>query len=85
MLAQQCRDEGHEHFLAHNYEKALGAYNQAIQLQPDDADTYYWEGSVLFALKQFDEARVDYEQAIQYAPQEAVYYEAKALALFRLE
>ncbi len=85
LLAQQCRDEGHEYFLAHTYEKALEAYNQAIQLEPDDADTYYWEGSVLFALKQFDEARVDYEQAIHYNPEEAVYYEAKALALFRLE
>jgi tetratricopeptide (TPR) repeat protein len=84
LLAQQCRDKGHEHAIAHNHEKALEAYNQAIQLEPDDADTYYCEGNVLFSLKYFDEARVDYEQAIHYAPQEAVYYEAKAIALFHL-
>lgn len=84
LLAQQYRDEGHEHALAHNYEKALEAYSHAIQLEPDDADTYYCEGNVLFSLKYFDEARVDYEQAIHYAPQEAVYYEAKAISLFRL-
>jgi len=84
LLAQKYRGEGHEHAIAHNHEKALEAYNQAIQLEPNDADTYYCEGNMLFFLKYFDEARVDYEQAIYYAPQEAAYYEAKALTLFHL-
>lgn len=85
LLAQQWRDGGYLFYRANQYAKALHAYNQAIQLDPTSAETYFQEGNTLFALKQYDEARVDYEQAIYLESDEPLFHLAKAVALTFLQ
>ena len=44
-------------FLAHRYPEAVTAYNDALALEPDSADTYGWRGLAYYALANFDSAR----------------------------
>jgi len=47
------------------YEEALAAYEQAIRLDPTNADFYYMKGNVLRDLKRYKEAEQAFEKASQ--------------------
>jgi TolB-like protein/cytochrome c-type biogenesis protein CcmH/NrfG len=44
-------------FLAHRYPESVTAFNDALALEPDTADTYAWRGLAYYALADFDSAR----------------------------
>jgi TolB-like protein/Flp pilus assembly protein TadD len=44
-------------FLAHQYRESVTAFNNALALEPDTADTYGWRGLAYYALADFDSAR----------------------------
>jgi tetratricopeptide (TPR) repeat protein len=44
-------------FLAHHYPESVTAYNDALALEPDTADTYGWRGLAYYTLADFDSAR----------------------------
>src|SRR5260370_21566426 len=62
-------------------EEALAAYEQAIRLDPNDADAYNNKGNALYTLNRDEEALAAYEQAIRLDPNEANYYIFKGFAL----
>jgi len=47
------------------YEEALSIYDQAIQLDPCNADIYAYKGEALFFLKRYEEAIAAYNKACQ--------------------
>lgn len=56
------------------YDKAIGKYTRAIELNPNYASAYNERGICYDALKQHHQAIVDYTEAIGLNPKEAVYY-----------
>ncbi|MDE0020645.1 MAG: tetratricopeptide repeat protein [Candidatus Poribacteria bacterium] len=58
----------------HGHDKAIGDLNKAIDLSPDDAESYYNRGAAYNDLEQYDKAISDYSKAIDLEPERAIYY-----------
>ena len=65
-------------------EKALAAYDTAIQLQPDYAEVYNNRGNIKSGLGSHDAALDDYDEAIRPNPNFAEVYSNRGAAKFRL-
>ena len=66
------------------YQEALLAFEQAIQLDPNDAVIYNGKGLALSSLNRYGEALAAYEQAIQLNPGFENAYINKAYVLYKL-
>src|SRR5690606_15850827 len=53
---------------------ALKDYNEAIRLEPRDADNYFYRGTLFFELQQVDAAFNDINKAIQLNPQDFMHF-----------
>jgi len=69
---------------AKRYQEALLAFEQAIQLDPNDAVIYNGKGLALSNLNRYGEALAAYEQAVQLNPGFENAYINKAYVLFKL-
>ncbi len=56
------------------YEKAIEAYNAAIDLSPEEAENYFNRGNIYVDLKEYDKAVEDYTKAIKLNPKDDVAY-----------
>ena len=70
---------------AKRYQEALAAFEQAIQLDPDNASLYNGKGLVLSELKRYQVALTAYERAIRLDPNYAEAYFNKGNVLDDLE
>jgi tetratricopeptide (TPR) repeat protein len=68
---EQWVEEGRAHHQAHRYEKALGAYEQALDIDSTYTLAYRNKGDVLYDLKRYEEALIAYEQAVRLDPTSA--------------
>ena len=59
---------GDEHLTKGEYDAALSAYSQALQIQPYDADIYYKRGNAYYSLEDYPAAITDYLRAININP-----------------
>ena len=66
------------------YEEALAAFDQAIYLDPTDADAYAGKGNALDELKLHEEALAAFDQAIYLDPTDAAPYYSKGIVLGKL-
>src|SRR5258708_12035552 len=64
----QWINEGRSRYKARHYEKALHAYEHAIQLDPNHSSAYSGKGNCLFCLDRYQEALHAYEHAIHLNP-----------------
>ncbi|MBD1831660.1 tetratricopeptide repeat protein [Cyanobacteria bacterium FACHB-472] len=71
--AEEWLKVGTELFLSQRYEKAIDAYDKAIQFKPDYHEAWYGRGLALGNLKQYEKAIASYDKAIQFKPD---YHEA---------
>ena len=55
-------------------EKAIGRYQHALGIEPDNADAYYGLGLVFVALKRYDEAERHLEKSVELDPHFAQAY-----------
>ncbi len=83
--AKEWLKEGAALLNVSRYEEALVAYEQAIRLNPDDANGYFWKAGALYELKRYKEALIACEQAIRLNPNDADAYIGKGLALGNLQ
>ena len=58
------RGEAFERAPLHEFESALGEFQQAISLQPGDPATHFAAGRVLFKMKRFEEAAIHLEKSL---------------------
>ena len=56
------------------YDKAIADYNEAIRLNPTDANAYINRGNAWCAKKDYDKAIADYSEAIRLNPTDAIAY-----------
>lgn len=66
-------------------DKALAAFNRAIELDPSRADGYLGRADVLNAMKQYDKALLDYHRTIEINPGFAKAYVNRGIAYSHLE
>jgi tetratricopeptide (TPR) repeat protein len=59
---------GNAHYQAGQYQEALTAYNRALELRPDDANTLVSKGAALHNLRRYEEALADYSLAVKLQP-----------------
>jgi tetratricopeptide (TPR) repeat protein len=64
-----------------DYPKALGSFQRALQLEPDNGDACYGKGAVLYTLGRQREAIASYRQAVLHRPKAARYHVGLAAAL----
>ncbi len=76
---------GSLHLKAKRFQEALAAFEQAIQLDPDDASIYNGKGLTLSELKRYQEALAAFEQAIGLNPYFANAYINKGMMLNQLK
>jgi tetratricopeptide (TPR) repeat protein len=67
------------------YTEMLEAYEQAVQLNPQDAYTYILKGEALYELKRYEEALAAYEKATQLDPDNLSIYINKGQVLSDLD
>lgn len=77
-------DEGHTSYNDKNYTKAIALYTQAMQVNPNYDEAYYWRASAKYALSQYKEAIPDYDKAIELNPNNAEAYYYRALTNYNL-
>lgn len=77
--------EGHTAYNESNHAKAIELYTQAIQVNPNYDEAYYWRASAKYTQKKYKEAIPDYDKAIALNPnsEEAYYY--RALTNYQLD
>jgi tetratricopeptide (TPR) repeat protein len=67
--SKQCVDRGNLFYDRQEYDKAISAYEQAIQYDSHNIQAYHNKGSALAALSRYEEAIAVYEQALHINPQ----------------
>jgi tetratricopeptide (TPR) repeat protein len=82
---EQWLEEGHTLTGLNRYEEALAAYEQALRLDPNDADAYNNKGNALTGLNRYEEALAAYEQALRLDPNYTYAYNNKGYALYGLK
>jgi len=65
---------GYLHGEEDNRKEAINAYNEAIRLNPDNAEAYNNRGTVKRSLGQHEAALADYDKAIELNPDDATAY-----------
>ena len=76
--AKSILDEGHIAYGEKNYARAITLYTDAIQVNPNYDEGYYWRASAYYALEKNKESIPDYSRAIELNPnnEQAYYYRA---------
>ena len=64
--------------------EAIAEYEEAIRLNPRDADAYYNRGSANDELGQYQRAIQDYDEALRLNPRAADYYHSRGIAYHEL-
>lgn len=86
LLACGSIGEAEEHFSAgvqlqnqDRWEEAIAEYDEAIRLDPQNADVYSNRGFAYFKLDQFEQAILDYGEAIRLDPRNPMVYATRAV------
>lgn len=82
--AKQLVARGRHYLTQQDYRQAASAFQEATQLDPEEADAYFSWGVALGALDQREEEIAKYQQAVRYDPTMGEAYVAWALALLQL-
>ncbi len=59
---------GLAHFDGGGQQQALGDFQHAVQIEPEDADSHYFLGTIYLGLKDFDHAIAEFENAVRLSP-----------------
>jgi tetratricopeptide (TPR) repeat protein len=84
-LALQWKNEGKSYYMVGSHEEALQAYNEALHLNPKNAEIHRDKGHVLLKLNRYNEALDAYNEAIQLKPSDEHFYIHKGHAFLKLQ
>ncbi|MBE9187232.1 tetratricopeptide repeat protein [Microcoleus sp. LEGE 07076] len=85
LTAGDYAKQGDSCFFENRYEDAIAAYNLALQIQPDLADTWNNRGVVLTRMQRYPEAIASYEQATTIRPQYPDAWNNRGVVLLELQ
>ncbi len=81
---EQYLEKGAQLYSAERYKEALGAYKQALRLDPHFAHAHFGKGNALYSLGRYEEALIAFEQAIRFDPYDAAFHNNKGTVLYVL-
>lgn len=82
--SEEYRKQGHAFRDAGVYDRALAAYGQAIQLDPNNPLAYYGQAKIFWEQKRYKEAIQAYDQIIRLQPNDPFFHALKGNALYEL-
>jgi CHAT domain-containing protein/Tfp pilus assembly protein PilF len=82
--AQIWFDRGWQFYLAGDFQNAIIAYNQAVQIKSDHHEAWFNRGTMLWHLARYEAALLSYEQAIQVKPDKYEAWNAHGITLANL-
>ncbi len=85
LTAGDYAKQGDACFFENRYEDAIAAYNLALQIQPDVADTWNNRGVVLTRMQRYPEAIASYEQATAIRPNYPDAWNNRGVVLLELQ
>lgn len=85
LLAIQWKNEARSYYMLGAHEDALHAYDEALRLNPKNADIHRDRGHVLLKLGRFNEALGAYSAAIDLKPGDALFYIHKGHAFRQMK
>lgn len=75
LTASQWYEQGNQLLNSKDYDRAIAAYTETVNLNPQNADAYNRRGLIYKIRKQYDLAIVDFTKTIELAPaNSSVYY-----------
>jgi tetratricopeptide (TPR) repeat protein len=77
--------QGSDKITAGDYQGAVEAFTQLLELNPKDAEAYYNRGLALAQLEQYEKAIADYTEVLQRKPDDAEAYYNRGLSHAQLE
>jgi tetratricopeptide (TPR) repeat protein len=83
-LAENYKNLGNAYFIGLKYNKALGAYNNAIEIKPNYYEAWKDKGIVLSNLGRHDESIKAFNKVLKITPKSHEDWNNKALALYAL-
>ena len=75
-----CFNLGSEYYLKKEYDHAIGYFNQAIRLKPDEAIFYYMRNFAYYYKGNVSQAIADLEMAVKLEPENNDYWGTLAAA-----
>jgi len=72
--------QGSDKITAGDYQGAVEAFTQLLELNPKDAEAYYNRGLALAQLEQYEKAIADYSKALELNPDDVEAYDNRAFA-----
>jgi tetratricopeptide (TPR) repeat protein len=85
LTAGDYAKQGDACFFENRYQDAIAAYDRALQIQPDLADTWNNRGVVLTRMQQYPEAIASYEQATTIRPNYPDAWNNRGVVLLELQ
>ena len=82
---QDLFNKGLELFDQEEYEKSIIKFSEAIELNSNNAEPYYWRGNVYHSLNKYDQAIEDYNKAIELDPNDANYFYLRGVVHYHLK
>lgn len=82
--AREWVDQGNAYMDQHQYQRAVEAYTEAIQLRPYDALGYGQRGFAQLSLHRFLQATADFTTSIRLDPNDLMAYYGRGLAYWGL-
>lgn len=78
-------EQGKAFYFEGRFEDAIASYDQAIQMEPDNARAWFSRGAALAKLQQFETALESYDRATQIKPDFAEAWFGKGFVLAKLQ
>jgi tetratricopeptide (TPR) repeat protein len=85
LSAPDYAKQGDACFFENRYDEAIAAYDRALQIQPDLADTWNNRGVVLTRMQRYEEAIASYEQATKIRPHYPDAWNNRGVVLLELQ
>jgi tetratricopeptide (TPR) repeat protein len=59
---------GYRYYKERKFERAVGAFDRAVRIDPKNAEAYFWRGRALMSINRYDEAALDFKTAVKLNP-----------------
>jgi serine/threonine protein kinase len=82
--SEEYRKQGHAFRDAGVYDRALQAYERAIQLDPNNPMAYYGQAKIFWEQNHFEDALQAYDMIVRLQPEDPFFHALKGNALFEL-
>ena len=82
--AKELYQQGNTYYELQRYQKAIAAYDRAIEIKPNYSLSWNGKGATLYELKQYEDALIAYDKAIQLQPSYLDAWKGRAFTLYKL-